>query len=86
MKTRFYLFLTALIQVMLVSMNVIFITYHHVLAMTLTGFSISLIWTFNVKKVAFGSTVDRIIYASGAAAGTLLGYFISRNFIEIYLN
>jgi hypothetical protein len=81
MKTRIYLFLTALIQVMLVSMNVIFITYHHVLAMVLTGFSISIIWTFNVKKIAFGSLTDRIIYATGASIGTLTGYYLSNYFI-----
>jgi hypothetical protein len=62
MKTRIYLFLTALLQVMLVSMNIVFITYHQLLAMTITGFAISIIWTFNVKKVAFGSLTDRIIY------------------------
>ena len=81
MKTRIYLFLTALLQVMLVSLNIVFITYHQLLAMTITGFAISIIWTFNVKKVAFGSLTDRIIYASGAAAGTLIGYYISNSII-----
>jgi hypothetical protein len=44
MKTRIYLFLMALLQVMLVSMNIVFITYHNLIAMTITGFAISIIW------------------------------------------
>ncbi len=84
MKTRIYLFLTALLQVMLVSMNIVFITYHQLLAMTITGFAISIIWTFNVKKVAFGSLIDRVVYASGAAAGTLIGYYISKQFVNFF--
>jgi hypothetical protein len=66
---------------MLVSMNIVFITYHNLITMTITGFAISVIWTFNVKKVAFGSLIDRIVYASGAAAGTLIGYYISKSLI-----
>jgi len=62
-------------------MNIVFITYHNLIAMTITGFAISIIWTFNVKKVAFGSLIDRIVYASGAAAGTLIGYYISKSLI-----
>jgi len=84
MKTRIYLFSTALLQVMLVSMNIVFITYHQLLAMTITGFAISIIWTFNVKKVAFGSLTDRVVYASGAAAGTLIGYYISKQFVNFF--
>ena len=39
-------------------------------------------WTMNVKRVAFGSRKERFVYATGAAAGTLFGYFISKNLAE----
>ncbi len=76
-KTNYQLFITAILQVMFVSMNVIFISNHRVIPMLLTGFMISLIWTFNIKKVAFGGLIDRFIYATGAMIGTGLGYLIS---------
>lgn len=42
----------------------------------LTGFLISFIWSFNVKKVAFGSMLDRIIYSIGASIGGISGLLI----------
>lgn len=71
------LFLTALLQVSFVAMNITFISKGLLIYMVITGFLISLIWTFNVKKVAFGSHWDRVIYALGAATGTLIGYELS---------
>lgn len=41
------------------------------------GFLISYVWTWNVKKVAFGTHRDRIVYALGAGIGTLLGLGIA---------
>lgn len=73
------LFITAFIQVALVSMNVVFISKGYIIPMVLTGFGISFTWTFNVKKIAFGNNIDRIIYAFGAASGTLAGYFLANN-------
>ena len=76
-KTKGGLFLTALLQVTFVSMNVVFISGHYIIPMLVTGFLISLIWTLNVKKVAFGTWVDRITYSTGAMCGTGLGFYIS---------
>ena len=72
------LFLTGFIQVLLVSLNVWQVSHGHFLSATVVGFLISLVWTFNVKKVAFGNHLDRITYASGAALGTLAGMLIAR--------
>lgn len=72
------LFLTGFIQVLLVSLNVWQVSHGRLIAATVTGFLISLVWTFNVKKVAFGNHGDRITYASGAAIGTLAGMLIAR--------
>lgn len=76
-KSRIILFLTALLQVTFVAMNTVFISNQKVAPMLATGFMISLIWTLNVKKVAFGDWTDRFIYATGAMCGTGLGYLIA---------
>lgn len=83
-KSKYVLFLTALFQVTFVAMNVVFISGHYIVPMLVTGFLISLIWTLNVKKVAFGGWPDRITYATGAMCGTGVGFIIS-NFIIKYL-
>ena len=76
-KAKGGLFLTALLQVTFVAMQPLFIINHDIIPMLATGFLISLIWTFNVKKVAFGNITDRLVYAIGAMAGTGLGFAIS---------
>jgi hypothetical protein len=38
---------------------------------------ISLIWSWNVKKVAFGTISDRVVYALGAAFGSVIGLLVS---------
>ncbi len=76
-KNKWALFLTALVQVTFVAMNVTFIAHQRIVPMLMTGFMISLIWTINVKRVALGGWLDRITYANGAMFGTGLGYIIS---------
>lgn len=78
------LFSTACLQVTFVAMNVVFITAHLIIPMLLTGFMISLIWTLNIKKVAFGGWGDRFVYAFGAMTGTGIGYLLS-NYIKTLL-
>ena len=78
------LFLTAWLQVGLVAMNVLFIASHKILPMLVTSFGISFTWSYNVKRVSFGNTFDRIIYALGATIGTLTGYLLS-NYLNTYL-
>lgn len=74
------LFFTALMQVTFVAMNVVFISHALIVPMLITGFLISLVWTLNVKKVAFGGWTDRLIYSTGAMVGTFVG-FLSSNYI-----
>jgi hypothetical protein len=80
---RGLLFFTALIQVSFVAMNVNFISNGKVLPMLMTSFVLSLVWTFNVKKVAFGNIVDRMIYAGGAMCGTGIGFLMSHYIIKV---
>ena len=75
------LFLTGFIQVALIAVNQWFVSKGAITAATVVGFGISLTWTWNVKKVAFGNNWDRIIYSTGAAVGTLSGLLIARSFI-----
>ena len=81
MKDRKILFLTAFSQVCFVAMNIHFISKGMVLPMIVTGFMISLIWSVNVGKVAFGNFYDKLVYASGAAFGTYVGFYLSKMII-----
>lgn len=83
--TRFYLFSTGFIQVYFVSVNTYFIANEMYLGVLIAAFMISLIWSFNVKKVAFGSISDRFMYAFGATFGSFAGLW-SSSFIASFLN
>lgn len=76
-RAKWVLFLTGLLQVTFVAMNVTFIAHERIIPMLVTGFMISLIWTINVKRIAIGNWLDRLTYANGAMCGTAVGYFIS---------
>jgi hypothetical protein len=83
--SRFSLFSTGFIQVYFVSVNTYFLANEMYLGVLIAAFMISLIWSFNVKKVAFGSTADRVVYALGATFGSLVG-LCSSSFIASFLN
>jgi len=77
------LFLTGFLQVILVCLNTYQIAafvkkqdFIILIGIFIIGFLISLLWSFNVKKVAFGSLLNRIWYASGAACGSVIGVII----------
>lgn len=81
MKEQIKLFITGFIQVFLTAMNIVFITGKEVFPLIITGFLISFVWTINVRKIAFGTHTDRIIYAFGAAIGTYIGYLSANYYI-----
>lgn len=70
------LFTTGFLQVFFVALNTWLITQRNFLGVLVVSFLISFIWSFNVKKVAFGSMRDRLVYSLGASAGGLTGLFI----------
>jgi hypothetical protein len=76
-KPNLILFLTGFVQVYFVSVNTYFLAHGIYLGVLVAAFMISLIWSFNVKKVAFGTVTDRIIYSLGATAGSLFGLWCS---------
>jgi len=77
------LFATGLLQVILVCFNTYQVAVYAVtqskwllVGIVLVGFLISFIWSFNVKKVAFGDLSNRIFYALGAATGSAIGVLL----------
>lgn len=70
------LFSTGFLQVFCVVLNTWLITQRNFIGVFIVGFLISFIWSFNVKKVAFGSMKDRIVYSLGAALGGLIGLIV----------
>lgn len=72
------LFTSGFLQVFLVVLNTYFITKGEYTAVVITSFLISFIWSFNVKKVAFGNMKDRIIYSCGASIGGVSALLIGK--------
>lgn len=68
------LFITGFTQVFLVVLNTYFISKGFVLGIALCGFLISFVWSYNVKKIAFGSHLERIIYCLGAMVGSVSAF------------
>lgn len=73
------LFGTGWIQVFLVAANTWQIAHERYIGAMLVGFGISLVWSLNVKSIAFGGWRDRIAYASGAAVGTVSGLWFIKS-------
>jgi hypothetical protein len=71
------LFITGFLQVFLVAMNTVFVSSGLVIPMLITGFLISIVWSWNIKKIAFSTIKDRITYSTGAVCGTGLGWYIA---------
>jgi hypothetical protein len=71
------LFITGFTQVFFVAINTYFISKAIYGGVLICGFLISFIWSWNVKKVAFGNMKDRIYYSLGAGFGSLAGLAVS---------
>jgi len=67
------LFITAFLQVAMVSANTYFISRLAWIGIAACGFSISYLWTVNVRKISASTTRERLAYASGAMLGGLTG-------------
>jgi hypothetical protein len=70
-------FIYAYLQVLLVVINTWQVANQKFLGAIIVGFLISLVWTFNVKRVAFGEWSTRLIYSTGASLGTASGLIIT---------
>lgn len=77
MKQIIILFSTGFFQVFFVSLNTYFISKEYYLGISIAAFMISLIWCFNVTKIAVGTWRDKITYSLGATAGSLSGVYVA---------
>lgn len=75
------LFITAFVQIMFVAMNTIFLAHKNYIGVIISSFLISMIWTLNIKKAAFGTLNDRLSYSLGATLGSIFGLYISIRFL-----
>lgn len=80
---RLKLFITGFLQVFFVAINTYFISKEFYIGVFICGIIISLIWSWNIKKIAFGSTIDRIVYSLGAGFGSLIGLLTSVLFFKL---
>jgi hypothetical protein len=83
LSTGLKLFLTGLVQVFFVALNTCFLAGHLYMGVAVAAFMISMIWSYNVKKIVFGTIIDRFFYAAGAACGSLLGLYCAGYMIDI---
>jgi hypothetical protein len=79
---RVYLFLTGFLQVSLVSAQTWLISKDVFAGVFTVGFFISLVWSYNVKKIAFGGWWDRVAYAVGAGVGGVVGLSVVRMCVQ----
>jgi hypothetical protein len=74
------IFLQSFFQVGLVSISTIFITKHYYFGVFIVAFGISLLWTYNVSKIAISSFNQKLTYALGAGIGAVLGLLLTQLF------
>lgn len=84
MNNSINLFLTGFLQIFLVTINTYFITHLMYIGVAVISFLISMTWSYNVKRAAFSSLRERIIYAMGCTIGGVIGLYISTN-INFYI-
>ena len=72
---------TGFLQVYFVVINTYFISKDYYLGVFICSFVISLIWSFNVKKISIGSLKERVLYSFGASIGGLTG-LITGNYLH----
>jgi hypothetical protein len=83
MKTWLKLFFTGFVQVYFVAINTVFLSKELYIGVFFAAFMISMVWSWNIKKIAFGSIKDRIFYSLGATAGSMLGLYSSSFILKL---
>ena len=82
--TNLRISLTGFVQVYFVSVNTYFLAHEMYAGVLVAAFIISLVWSFNVKRVAFGTWRDRLMYAGGAAVGSVTGLASSAMIAKVF--
>lgn len=75
------IFLQSFFQVGLVAINTMLIAKGYIIGVFIVSFLISLIWAFNVSKVAISTLNQKLTYALGAGIGAVCGLLIIKTII-----
>jgi hypothetical protein len=67
------IFFSSSLQIFFVSVNTILISKEMIIQAGICGFLLSLVWTFNIKRIGIASWGERISYCLGAGIGTSSG-------------
>jgi hypothetical protein len=68
------IFFTSFFQIGLVAINTLLIAKGYILGVFLASFTISLLWSYNVSKIALSDFRRKMIYSFGAGFGAVVGY------------
>lgn len=77
------IFFSSLLQIFFVSVNTIMISKELVIQAGICGFLLSLIWTFNIRRIGLASWGERISYCLGAGIGTSSGIIFIKTLREM---
>ena len=77
-KQNLKLLASGFLQVYFVAINTVFLSKSFFIGVAFVGFLISFVWSFNVKRIAFGGMKDKVIYSTGAAIGSVLGLLTTK--------
>lgn len=75
------IFLQSFFQVGLVAINTMLIAKGYIVGVFIVSFLISLLWAFNVSKVAISTLNQKLTYALGAGIGAVCGLLIIKTII-----
>ncbi len=72
-------------QVFLVGVQTYLISREKVYHVFIVGVLISLVWTWNVKRIAFHGWGQSLCYSLGAGVGSVVGLVLAMNLVRIGL-
>jgi hypothetical protein len=70
------LFCRSFIQNAMVSIITILISKQILIGVFVISFFLTLLWSYNIEKLAFSSTKEKIIYSIGAGLGSISGLLL----------
>jgi len=82
-KHLFSIFFSSLLQIFFVSVNTILISREMLIQAGVCGFLLSLVWTFNIRRITIASWGERISYCLGAGIGTSSGIMFIKLIREV---
>lgn len=78
------IFFQSFFQIGLVAVNTLLISKQLFLGVFICSFLISLLWAFNVSKIALSDLRQKLVYAVGAGTGAITGLFIVNYFLTAF--